>query len=82
MSFSPGDVVELREDRPSEKGGVAVTLSAGLMGRVCRVTAFGTCWVYFGTTIKCRRLDESSLAPAAGTAPQCTPTCRQGSLAD
>ena len=80
MSFSPGDVVKLREDRVSAKGGVAVTLSEGLVGRVCRVTAFGTCWVYFGTTIRCRRLDESSLMSATGAAPTCTAACRQGSI--
>jgi hypothetical protein len=77
--FSPGDVVKLRQDRVSNKGGKEVTLAEELLGRVCRVTAFGTCWVYFGPKYRCRRLNEEFLAPAAGSAPTCTQACRNGS---
>lgn len=73
-----GDPVSLASERTSMKGGAPTVMSANLKGRVCRMTAAGTCWVQFGGSIGCRRLDVSSLVPASEPAPLCTAACQSG----
>lgn len=73
-----GDPVRLVSERTSMKGGTATAMSENVKGRVCRMTAAGTCWVQFGGGIGCRRLDVSSLVLANEPAPQCTAACQTG----
>lgn len=74
-----GDPVRLVSERVSMKGGEERVMSENIKGRVCRMTAAGTCWVQFGGGIGCRRLDVSSLVPAEEPAPLCTVSCQSGS---
>lgn len=73
-----GDPVRLVSERTSMKGGVPTVMSENIKGRVCRMTAAGTCWVQFGGGIGCRRLDVSSLIEAEEPAPNCTGACTAG----
>lgn len=81
MSFQPNDVVRVVSQRTSTAGGNEVVLSVSSIGRVCRVTPGGTCWVQFGGSLGCRRLHEDSLELATGPAPSCTANCRNGVVA-
>lgn len=73
-----GDPVRLVSERTSMKGGTPMVMSVNIKGRVCRMTAAGTCWVQFGGSVGCRRLDVSSLVLAEEPAPLCTVACQSG----
>jgi hypothetical protein len=78
MPFQPNDIVRfLGAGVPMVEESNAV-LAAGTLGRVCRVTTAGTCWVQFEGGYGCRRIHESFLERANGQPPLCTASCRNG----
>ena len=74
MNLKVGDPVTLIDDSISQAGGENTKLDQGLVGRICKITAFGFCNVEF-ENVGCRRVHQKRLRPTERQTPQCSPEC-------